>query len=135
MIAAGAFDILGHPDLVKKNNQGNRIFDPENPDCLRRTGEIARAAARANLVVEVNTGGINRGKINETYPSPAFLKLFRENAVPAIISADAHRAEDLDGHYGLAREALIAAGYTETVLFEGKSEGVPRWSVQSLETG
>ncbi|MDR0449771.1 MAG: histidinol-phosphatase, partial [Treponema sp.] len=108
MIAAGGFDILGHIDLVKKNNL-KRIFDPQNPDYLRRGGEIARAAAKAGLVVEVNTGGMNRGTVDEPYPSPALLKIFRENSVPALISADAHRAEDLDGHYEEARQALLAA--------------------------
>jgi histidinol-phosphatase (PHP family) len=147
MIAAGGFDILGHMDLVKKNNApgkapdpaagpasppGYRIFEPRSPDYLRRGGEIARAAAKAGLVVEVNTGGINRGKIAEPYPSPAFLKIFRENSVPALIAADAHRAEDLDGHYDTAQEALLAAGYTETVLFEGKEGGRARWVREPL---
>jgi histidinol-phosphatase (PHP family) len=147
MIAAGGFDILGHMDLIKKNNAPkagcgpaspplnrvvNRIFDPQNPDYLRRGGEIVRAAAKAGLVVEVNTGGINRGKIDETYPSPAFLKIFRENAVPALVSADAHRAEDLDGHYDKALETLLAAGYVETVLFEGKDRGRARWVKEPL---
>jgi histidinol-phosphatase (PHP family) len=131
MIAAGGFDILGHMDLIKKNNRANRIFKPQSPDYLRRGGEIARAAAKAGLVVEVNTGGINRGKIDETYPSPAFLKIFRENSVPALISADAHRPEDLDGHYDRALETLLAAGYTETVLFEGR-EGEARWVKEAL---
>jgi histidinol-phosphatase (PHP family) len=140
MIAAGGFDILGHVDLIKKNNlapgpaspRRNRIFKPQNPDYLRRGAEIARAAAKAGIVVEVNTGGINRGKIDELYPSPALLKIFRENSVPALISADAHRAEDLDGHYDTAREALLAAGYTAAVLFEGKEGGKARWVSEAL---
>jgi histidinol-phosphatase (PHP family) len=140
MIAAGGFDILGHADLVKKNNLAPgsasppnfRIFRPQNPDYLRRGAEIARAAAKTGIVVEVNTGGINRGKIDEPYPSPALLKIFRENSVPALIAADAHRAEDLDGHYDTAREALLAAGYTVTVLFEGKEGGKARWISEPL---
>jgi histidinol-phosphatase (PHP family) len=149
MIAAGGFDILGHMDLIKKNNRApkpvletapaspplNRIFDPQNPDYLRRGGEIVRAVAKAGLVVELNTGGINRGRIDETYPSPAFLRIFRENAVPVLIAADAHRPEDLDGHYDTARETLLAAGYTETVLFEGEGEGRPRWVREPLSGG
>jgi histidinol-phosphatase (PHP family) len=148
MIADGGFDILGHMDLVKKNNRApkvpeagpasppvNRIFEPQNPDYLRRGGEIIRAAAKAGLVVELNTGGISRGRIDETYPSPAFLKIFRENSVPALITADAHRAEDLDSHYDTARETLLAAGYTETVLFEGKEGGKARWVREPLSGG
>jgi histidinol-phosphatase (PHP family) len=128
MIRAGGFDILGHADLIKKNNRplGGEFFDPRGPGYLRRTGEIA-ALAGAGLVVEVNTGGMNRGKVNETYPSLAMLRLFRENKVPAVINADAHRAQDLDGHYGEALEVMRRAGYGSTVLFEGREGDRPRW--------
>jgi histidinol-phosphatase (PHP family) len=134
MIRAGGFDILGHADLIKKNNRpsgtAGAFFDPAGPDYLRRIGEIAALAgeaARSGMVVEVNTGGLNRGKVNETYPSPAMLRLFRAERIPAIITADAHRARDLDGHYGDALEVMRRAGYTETVLFEGREGGRPRW--------
>jgi hypothetical protein len=55
-----------------------------------------------------------------------------ENKVPAIITADAHNAEDLDGRYGEAREALLAAGYTETVLFEGRKDNKALWKAVRL---
>jgi histidinol-phosphatase (PHP family) len=135
MIRAGGFDILGHADLIKKNNRpsGAAFFDPRDPGCLRRTAEIAALAGEAPcLVVEVNTGGLNRGKTDETYPSPAMLRLFRQNGVPALISADAHRAQDLDGHYGEALAVMRQAGYTETVLFEGREEGCPRWTCREI---
>jgi histidinol-phosphatase (PHP family) len=136
MIRAGGFDILGHADLIKKNNRAPAappFFDPSGPGCLRRMGEIAglagEAARRSGMAVEVNTGGMNRGRIDETYPSPAMLGLFREQGVPAVINADAHRAEDLDGHYAEALDALRQAGYTETVLFGGRG---PRWIGRDL---
>ncbi|GHV60839.1 histidinol-phosphatase [Spirochaetia bacterium] len=143
MIRSGGFDVLGHADLIKKNNRGNRIFNPSGAAGLRRTGEIARAlgaahaaggAARSRITVEVNTGGLNRKKIDDTYPSIPFLRLFCENHVPAIITADAHQAEDLDGHYGEAREALLAAGYTETVLFDGRKNNKALWKKEFLTT-
>jgi histidinol-phosphatase (PHP family) len=135
MIRAGGFDILGHADLIKKNNgpSGGAFFDPRDPGYLRRMTEIAALTGEAaGMVVEVNTGGLNRRKVTETYPSPAMLRLFRLNNVPALISADAHRAQDLDGHYGEALETMRQAGYTETVLFEGREEGRPRWSSREI---
>jgi histidinol-phosphatase (PHP family) len=115
MTALGGFDILGHVDLVKKNNEGGRYFSVASEAYRQRCAEIARAAGRAaaetGMAVEVNTGGLNRGRISETYPSPPFLRLFREQGVPAIITADAHCAAHIDGHYGIARETLAQAGY------------------------
>ncbi|GHV92306.1 histidinol-phosphatase [Spirochaetia bacterium] len=132
MIRAGGFDILGHVDLVKKNNRDGRLFNPAERAFLRRAEEAAQAAARAGIAVEVNTGGLNRKKTAETYPSASILRFFRENRVPAIITADAHRAEDLDGHYTDARETLLASGYTETVFFEGRKEGAAIWKTEEI---
>jgi histidinol-phosphatase (PHP family) len=132
MIAAGGFDILGHADLVKKNNAGGRWFNPEGENYLRRAEESARAAGRAGLAAEINTGGLNRNKVPDTYPSLPLLRLFRENQVPMVITADAHRAQDLDGHYQMARDALLAAGYTEHLLFEGRKDRRPLWISEAL---
>jgi len=130
MIALGGFDILGHADLVKVNIRDKSRLSAESETC--RHAEIARATARAGLTAEVNTGGLNRGRTQDVYPSLPFLRLFREQEVPAIITADAHCAADLDGHYDIARQTLLAAGYTEQVLFEGKDNGKPVWRREKL---
>lgn len=133
MIGKGGFDILGHADLVKKHNGKGRFFDPEDARYLGRAREIAESAARAGIAVEVNTGGINRRAIQETYPSVRLLRFFREAGVPALITADAHRAEDLDGHYGDALRALREAGYREHALFQGRRDGKALWESEPLE--
>jgi histidinol-phosphatase (PHP family) len=132
MIRAGGFDILGHADIVKKNNAGLRFYDAGGDACLRGFAEIARLAGEAGIVAEINTGGINRKKIDETYPSLPFLREFRKHRVPVVITADAHRAEDLDGHYGEACRTLLAAGYTEHHLFEGRRAGKAVWRAEKL---
>jgi histidinol-phosphatase (PHP family) len=133
MIALGGFDILGHIDLVKKNNQDGRWFAIESEACRARAAETARLAAAAGLTVELNTGGLNRRITRDTYPSPSFLRLFRERRVPALITADAHRAEDLDGHYDVALQTLREAGYTEHPLFRGKKNGTALWECIRIE--
>ncbi|MCL2233652.1 MAG: histidinol-phosphatase [Treponema sp.] len=137
MIRAGGFDVLAHPDIIKKNNSipggiENRLFS-ENTDFYRqRSAAIAALMAQAALPAEINTGGLNRGKTKDCYPSPAFLKLFREHGVPMVINADAHRAEHLGGHYGEARGALLAAGYDHTLLFQGRRDGKAVWERENL---
>jgi histidinol-phosphatase (PHP family) len=136
MIQAGGFDILGHTDLIKKNNspdQGKRWFSLESPGYQRRMQDIAQRIGASSLVVEVNTGGLNRYKLPEPYPSGALLQRLQAKQVPVIITADAHKAEDLDGHYEEARQTLLQAGYTHAVLFEGKKQGVPQWREEPLE--
>jgi histidinol-phosphatase (PHP family) len=132
MLRAGGLDVLGHPDLIKKNNLRDRWFSEEDGFYRQRIGAAAALASRTGVTAEINTGGMNRKKISAPYPSLPFLRRFRECNVPMVINADAHRCEDLDGHYKEAREALLAAGYTETVLFEGRKDGLAQWRAEKL---
>jgi len=131
MIALGGFDILGHADIIKKNCIGKNYWSAKNEICRQK--EIARAAADAGITVEVNTGGINRGKINDVYPSPVFLKFLREYNVPVIITADAHRAEHIDGNYNIALQTLSCAGFNEHVIFLGKTDKQALWQKEKLK--
>jgi histidinol-phosphatase (PHP family) len=132
MIREGGFDILGHVDLIRKNNPQERWFSLGGRRYRRRIGEIARLIGEAGLVAEANTGGWNRGRITDTYPSPALLRLLGEKGTPLVLTADAHRVEELGGHYEDARRMLINAGYTQTMLFEGRKDGRPLWIGEPL---
>jgi histidinol-phosphatase (PHP family) len=132
MIRAGGFDVLGHPDLVKLHNNGNRYFNPQSDFYLKRIAALAALLAESGVPSELNTGGINRDKISECYPSLDFLKCFRKQNVPIVINADAHNAKDLDGNYEEARKALLEAGYTDTALFGGRTDGKAVWKSEKL---
>jgi len=119
MIALGGFEILGHADLVKKNCLEKNLWLQEIENCRQR--EIASAAAKADIIAETNTGGINRKKINETYPSVTFLRYFREYNVPVIITADAHQAADINGNYVAAVQTLLSAGFSDHITIFRKS--------------
>jgi histidinol-phosphatase (PHP family) len=140
MIRAGGFDLLGHADLIKKNNgcdispqrhQG-RWFSTEAPDYLNRFERIAALIVALGVPAEVNTGGLNRGRTGEVYPSPALLRILHKRHVPVTINDDAHEALHLGGHYDTARDSLLAAGYTAILNFEGKTAGTAVWSEAAL---
>jgi histidinol-phosphatase (PHP family) len=128
MIGFGGFDILGHMDLIKKNNRRDQWFSRTGGDYRKKVHSLADVLARSEAVVEVNTGGLNRGKVNETYPSGEILALLRERRVPVTITADAHRVPDLGGHYETARQTLLKAGYVNALLFEGRG----KWTEEAL---
>jgi len=137
MIRAGGFDVLAHPDVIKKNNSipggiENRLFSEDAESYQQRTAAVAAALGAAAIPIEINTGGMNRGKTRECYPSLPFLKRLREQGVQAVINADAHCAKHLGGHYAEAREALLAAGYTEALLFQGRRDGQAQWQSERL---
>jgi histidinol-phosphatase (PHP family) len=130
MIMLGGFDILGHADLVKKNTQQKTYWNTENEKI--RQNEIARAAAKNGIIIEVSTGGINRGKLLETYPSLSFLRFFHEENVPVIITADAHEAAHLDGHYDTAIQTIKDAGYNDYILPERKKDNTVNWIKENI---
>jgi len=130
MIKEGGFDILAHADLIKKNCQDKILWDEKEE--LTRQKEIASFASRAGITVEVNTGGINRGKISDVYPSLSFLRFFREYNVPVIITADAHCARHINENYNIALQTLIYAGFSEHMIFIGKNKEKTMWQKQKI---
>jgi histidinol-phosphatase (PHP family) len=130
MTEEGGFDILAHADLVKKNCQDKNLWDEQ--DEFIRQKEIAAALSRAGITAEVNTGGINRGKIRDVYPSLSFLRLFREYNVPVIITADAHCAQHISGNYDIALQILKYAGFSEHMIFFGRNNEKTMWKKQKL---
>ena len=132
MILAGGFDLLGHADVVRKNNAGDRLFPEDDDFYLDQIIILAGLMAEAGVPAEVNTGGMIRGSVKDCYPSIDLLTLFRENGVPMVINADAHKAQDLDGCYDAAKKTMLSAGYTESLIFKGRKDGKAVWENEKL---
>ena len=89
------FDIIGHPDLCRKFNSRLGYFDESAPWYLEELRLCADAFAQSGKIVEINTGGITRGWMDEAYPSPCFRALLKERNVPMIQSLDAHDVQTI----------------------------------------
>ena len=90
------FDVVGHPDLVRKFNARHPYFDVSAGWYREELERTADALAASGKLVEVNTGAISRGWMDDAYPSPEFRALLRERGVKFILSSDAHTPEGLD---------------------------------------
>lgn len=128
MIEAGDFDILGHFDLVKKNNGASIYFDEASPDYLAAAFEAAGCLEGKDIVVEINLGGLARGKTAEPYPSLPILRQLRELDVPITFCADAHAPAHLGAHLETARKLARAAGYDSIAYLSGG-----RWNEAALD--
>lgn len=127
LIEEGGFDILGHFDLVRKNNgagpegAGGRWFDELSRGYLDAAFGAARLLKGSDIVAEINVGGMSRGKVSSPYPSLPILKELRGLGVRITFSADAHAPEHLGANLGAGRELARAAGYgSVAVLTKGK---------------
>jgi len=107
MVAQFDFDVVAHPDLVRKFNVKHPHFD-ETADWYREElVKTADALAASGKLTEVNTGAISRGWLNDAYPSAAFRELLRARGVRFVLSADAHVADAIDcafDRFGRAEE-------------------------------
>jgi histidinol-phosphatase (PHP family) len=110
----GAFDILGHPDLVK-------VWGPQAP---RPEGDLRRFYERAmdgiadsDVAIELSTAGL-RKPVGEVYPSRALLEMCLEAGRPVALSSDAHLPQEVGYGYDRALELLDSVGVGEVAVFE-----------------
>jgi histidinol-phosphatase (PHP family) len=111
LAASGMVDVLAHVDVIKKSGA---LPDGPLGDLYQ---PVVEAAVDSGTAVEVSSGGLRR-RVNEIFPAPDFLALFRSAGVPITLASDAHLAEDAGhGHADVVRAAR-AAGYTTYLRFE-----------------
>ncbi|MFU8892286.1 MAG: histidinol-phosphatase HisJ family protein [Luteolibacter sp.] len=113
MAGTGLFDILGHPDLVKKF--GFLPFE----DPARYYEPAVEAIAASGAAIEINTAGWHK-PCEEAYPAPEFLKLAAKAGIPLVISSDAHAPHDVARDFARAIALAKESGFTRTVLFDGR---------------
>lgn len=109
-VETGLFDILAHPDLIKK-------FDilPQR-DLTEYYDELATAMAKRDMAVEVSTAGL-RKPVAEIYPTAEFLRICRGRDVPVTLGSDAHAPDEVAYRFDLAVDLLESVGYTELAVY------------------
>ncbi|MCL2806726.1 MAG: histidinol-phosphatase HisJ family protein [Coriobacteriia bacterium] len=103
------FDLMNHPDLPKKLDH-RPTFDP-----TEYYHAMAEAAAKAGVMVEVNTSGLHK-PVGELYPAPDLLRTFYLAGVPCTISSDAHKPAHVGRNFEEGYAAMRAAGYTHVTV-------------------
>ena len=96
MVSAFDFDIVGHPDLVRKFNARLGYFDEAADWYNQELEKTADAIAASGKIVEINTGAISRGWMQDAYPSERFRAMLARRGVKFILSSDAHSPQALD---------------------------------------
>lgn len=115
MLEKGDFELLGHPDLVRKFNEKYPLFDEEEDWYKNELKEMAKVIAKSGRACEINTGAISRNWLTKPYPSFFFLSLLHNEGVPVAVTADAHSSENLDCKFDEALLLAKNAGYTEII--------------------
>lgn len=110
MAESRLFDVAGHLDLTKKF--GYRA----SADLHAEIGAALDAIADSRMIVELNTAGWHV-PVGEQYPSLDILEGCFARGIPVVLTADAHRPEDLTRDYYRAYALLRKVGYRDLVSF------------------
>ena len=79
--------------------------------------ECLDVISTSNCIVEVNTRGLYKGRSDSLFPGETILKQMMKLGIPATISSDAHKPEEVGIMLDLATQALAEAGYKEVHIF------------------
>ena len=126
-------DILGHLDLIKINNNEEKYFSEKEPWYRHEVMDTLKAVAKSSSILEVNTGGIARGKIDSLYPSTWILEEAYQMRIPITLSSDAHKPEQITAKFKEAAVLLNSIGYKEIYVPHRKTWAPHPISVEGVE--
>ena len=82
--------IIAHFDLITKYNEGNNLYDVNNPRYLAAADAALDRLIECPVVLEVNTGAMARGYRSEPYPDRRILKRWLDAGKELLFASDCH---------------------------------------------
>lgn len=113
-VQSGFFDIIGHPDLIKKF--AHRA-DLDNTAVHAAQERMLQAVKQADVALEISSAGL-RKPVAEVYPHARLLARAAELDIPFCFGSDAHAPGEVA--YGMERcmQMLDMCGVTSIHAFE-----------------
>ena len=115
----GRYDIIGHFDLITKNNEKGHFIDIASKEYLDYGLEAIHALKGKIPFFEVNTGAIARGYRTSPYPQVEFLQEFNRCGFGVVITSDCHNKTFLDCFYKEAADLVAQAGFRSKWILTG----------------
>lgn len=116
MIQTECPDVIGHLDVIKKNNGQEIYFSEDESWYKKEVIETLQIIALSRAILEVNTGGIVRKKIDSPYPSTWILERCLELRIPIMLNSDAHIPEHITAGFEETAVVLRDIGFKELYL-------------------
>jgi len=106
------FDVVCHFDLPKKYNKRANDKDLVMNEVIK-TLELAK---KANLTIEINTGGL-RKEIKEQYPRSDIIEKIYELDIPILLGSDCHQPNELAYKFNKMIKLVRKIGYNQLAHF------------------
>ncbi len=134
MVATHPPSVVAHLDRFKKRNTNGRYWTEEAPWYQRAVEETLEAIAGAGCILEINTRGIYRNEITDTYPTDWVVKRAYRRGIRLQVNSDAHHCNQISGGFAEAYQMLANLGIEELYVFNGNDfEALATESVALLE--
>ena len=104
-------DIVGHFDLISKNNVNGSMFDESHPRYLNAAIGAMEQVLKKRSLFEVNTGAMYRRGKSEPYPSVFLLKELQKRGGEVTLSSDSHCADSLFYKFDEMLELIKSCGF------------------------
>ncbi len=111
--SCGLFDIIGHPDLIKKfgyraPQDSSLVLEAENA--------MLKAVKAANVALEISSAGL-RKPVQEVYPHPSLVQRAVNLGIPFAYGSDAHSPAEVGHAMDICLDMLQHFGVTEVSQF------------------
>jgi histidinol-phosphatase (PHP family) len=125
--ACGLFDIIGHPDLIKKFGYRAPL---SSQAVTQAEDKMLQAVKEADVVLEISSAGL-RKPVGEIYPHPSIVQRACALDIPFTYGSDAHAPSEV-GHAMDACLHLLAEYQTHQVAtFSKRQRSMLSFEVQS----
>ena len=117
-------DIIGHFDLVKIFNRDGSLFDEESDRYKNAAIKAVDELLKYDVLFEINTGAVFRGRREEPYPSEFILKHIASKGGKVILNGDSHQCDALAFDFAKSLELAKKCGFRSvyTLTNEGRKE-------------
>jgi histidinol-phosphatase (PHP family) len=110
--ASGLFDIIGHPDLLKK--YGHR--QPDDAAVLQAQQAMLTAVKAADVALEISSAGL-RKPVAEIYPQASVVAQAATLGIPFAYGSDAHAPNDVAHGMQACLRCLDDCGVSQVAQF------------------
>jgi len=104
-------NIIGHFDLIAKNNDHGSMFDEMHPRYIKAALDSMEQILEGCKLFEINTGAMYRRGTATPYPSVFLLKELQKRGGEIILSSDSHCAESLYFKFDEMSELAKSCGF------------------------
>ncbi len=113
-VKTGLYDVMAHPDLVKKMN-----FFPDNADITELFREVVDVIADNDVCMELSSAGL-RKPVREQYPGAGILRYAASRNVCVTTGSDAHSPGEVAADFDRMYSLLSDNGITAVCSFTGR---------------